>query len=201
MNGRLRQYESKKIYWPSLKKWMQRKFGSNSRFYHQVPIILETKGRKIVIQPSWYDILVVDGEIESLEFTRSGVLLKKRMNRICCVEIKASEKEGGSFGAFTIGECYAASVALRTGFFRYSFVYVSHKGNRSYPTELPQSEQFLRDILAFPQYKLYFYKPLYEKYVSGSKAKTISRKKDRSALERKLDRTLLRIMEVHSSVR
>lgn len=173
---------------------MKSNYPKTCGIYNPVSFLIKEKtGKAIEIKKSWYDILVLEDSLRRKFERGNKVILDSKTKGIQLLEIKASEKDGGSFGAFTIGELYAASKSRRTGFFGYHFLYVQH-GNLHKHTkisELPLTNELLKDMMAFPQYKLYFYRSLYEKYVLKKKDVVIGRKKERASLEQKLDRVLL----------
>jgi hypothetical protein len=141
-----------------------------------IDIDCSTAERKLIIEKSWYDVLVIPKE------KQNSKKISSQDYKIHMIEVKWSGKGNlGSFGAFTLGEWIAAYESLINPNLKYSIFYV-YKTEKIIVKEIIVTKEFLDDLFSSsPQLKLYFQKPFIEKYVLGDdfkRKKGISTKKN-----------------------
>ncbi len=134
-------------------------------------------GEEIILASKWYDIAVVDKKT-----TIKGKQLNASESRLHLVEVKEHCNSSNSFGAYTLGEWLLANIALKTDAFDYRILYVTYDGNKEAPESEPTmhfislTEEFLENLLIYPQYKMYFHKDFVNKYFLQMEVGPLGRK-------------------------
>lgn len=81
---------------------MKTNYSKTSGIYNPVSFLVEPRaGKAFEVKDSWYDILILEDNLRKRFEKGERRILDLKTKGIHLIEVKASEKDGGSFGALT----------------------------------------------------------------------------------------------------
>lgn len=188
MKNSLRQ----KTYWKEIEAEIKKSYKSNCIIEDPVPIKARLpSGKQITIERKWYDLLVKEAAYADLLVTSHGKTLDASAPGIHCIEVKFSKGEDPhKFGAFTLGEWIAAYISNKMKKFSYEIYFVrqlSEDSPKVHISKVQVSDKVLKEMLFYPQVKLYFYSWFLKENLPSDLRSTLPSKRERRPQGKLLD--------------